>query len=346
MNGHDTDVDAPKALTIVSGAVSGMASDKASGAGSDGVAGMVCDTISGGLGFEEDAPDAHGEGRVSGVDDLLLDLDGYEGPIDVLLALARDQKVDLAKISILALARQYLDFIDRARHLKIELAADYLVMAAWLAYLKSRLLVPQDKSAEDDGLSGPAMAEALAFQLQRLEAVQDCASRLFDRPLLGRDVFARGAGQANGGAGHGGGRLIIETTVSYGVELYDLLKAYGAIARRHTENVYEIKSYNLVTTDEAMARLVRMLGKTGMTSKEGWMNLNQFLPEDLKDALMARSAVASTFTAGLEMVKQGQAEIRQDGLFGPIYIRALGDAAQASPASQGREDTPKGQERQ
>ena len=264
--------------------------------------------------FEEDKHPAraHDSARAGA---LLLDLDGYEGPIDVLLALAREQKVDLAKISVLALAKQYIAFIEQARDLKIELAADYLVMAAWLAYLKSRLLLPVDDDLEDDGLSGPAMAEALAFQLKRLEAVQNCATTLFDQPRLGQDVFMRGAVKDQT-------RLVTHTTLRYGASLYDLLEAYGTIARRHSDAVYEIKPFYLVSTDEAMARLTRMLGAKGMTSKQGWMNLSRFLPDDLKDVLMARSAVASTFTAGLEMVKQGQADIKQDSPFAPIFFRA------------------------
>jgi segregation and condensation protein A len=223
----------------------------------------------------------------------------------------------LAKISILALARQYLGFIERAQDLKIELAADYLVMAAWLAYLKSRLLVPQDDCVEDDGLSGPAMVEALAFQLRRLEAIQDCAVQLFAMPQLNSDVFGRGALKKN--ARH----LKTETHTRYDATLYDLLSTYGAIARRHQDSTYEIKKYKLVSTDEAMERLTRMLGapKGYNSSKEGWISLRSFLPEQLSDALMSRSALASTFTAGLELVKQGQAEIRQDGLFGAIYFR-------------------------
>lgn len=270
--------------------------------------------------FEEDDISARGDCPTDAAltDDLLLDLDGYEGPIDILLNLARDQKVDLAKISILALAQQYLLFIDRAQDLKIELAADYLVMAAWLAYLKSRLLVPGDDTAEDDGLSGPAMAEALAFQLKRLEAIQNAAVELFSLPQLGRDVFMRGAVREMGS------RLDTDMHVSYHASLYDLLTAYGAIARRHQSSVYEIKTYNLVSTDEAMERLTRMLGTPkGYTSQSGWISLRSFLPEQLTDKLRQRSAVASTFTAGLELVKQGQAEIRQEGLFGAIYFRAI-----------------------
>jgi segregation and condensation protein A len=271
--------------------------------------------------FEEDEEGARERHLASAAlaDELLLNLDGFEGPIDILLNLARDQKVDLAKISILALAQQYLLFIDRAQDLKIELAADYLVMAAWLAYLKSRILVPSDDTAEDDGLSGPAMAEALAFQLKRLESIQNVAVELFSQPLLGRDVFMRGALRADGS------RLDTETHISYKAGLYDLLTAYGAIARRHQNSVYEIKKYNLVSTDEAMERLTRMLGKPQgyLSSQGGWINLRSFLPEQLTDKLRSRSAVASTFTAGLELVKQGQAEIRQDGLFGAIYFRAI-----------------------
>lgn len=272
--------------------------------------------------FEEDDPnDVLKSSDIDRHDQLLLDLDGYDGPIDVLLNLARDQKVDLAKISILALAQQYLGFIERARDLKIELAADYLVMAAWLAYLKSRLLVPQDENDEDEGLSGPAMAEALAFQLKRLEAVQHSASQLFAQPRLGIDVHMRGLLTKQGDAK----RLETQTTIKYDANLYDLLASYGAIARRHQDSTYEIKTYKLVSSDEAMERLTRMLGKPKgyQAADGGWISLHSFLPEQLTDKLMARSAVASTFTAGLELVKQGQAEIRQDGLFGALYFRAI-----------------------
>ncbi|MAY99113.1 MAG: segregation/condensation protein A [Micavibrio sp.] len=244
-------------------------------------------------------------------DSLLLNLEGFEGPIDVLLNLARDQKVDLTKISILELVKQYLVFVERAKQIRLELAADYLVMAAWLAYLKSRLLLPKEEKGEDE-LSAEEMSEALAFQLRRLEAIQDVAERLFARPQLGQQVFYRGMPEG----------LSRSTDATYDASFYDIIQAYGDIQRRSDHSSYEIKPFNLMSPDEAVERLSRMLGKL---PKKGvhtvWATLDQFLPEDLVDALMARSATASTFVASLELVKQGQVEIRQDGAFKPIYLR-------------------------
>lgn len=246
-------------------------------------------------------------------DDLLLNLGAYEGPIDLLLNLARDQKVDLAKISILALAEQYLAFIERARNLRLEIAADYLVMAAWLAYLKSRLLVPQ--SDDDDGeeeLSGEALAEALAFQLKRLEAMKQAADHLFSLPQLGRDVFTRGVRDG----------LDVVVSPIWQADLYDILSAYGAIARRQEVSVYTPKTWPLVSADEAYERLSTMLGQLPRKGRESvWALLDSFHPENVHDILTKRSGAASIFTAGLEMAKQGLVEIRQDGLFKPIYIR-------------------------
>ena len=262
--------------------------------------------------FQEDTPQSTIP-DVLNPDDLLLNLDGYEGPIDLLLTLARDQKVDLAKISILALAEQYLAFIDRAKHLRLEIAADYLVMAAWLAYLKSKLLVPQsDDDGAEEELSGEALAEALAYQLKRLEAMQKAAEWLFDLPQLGRDVFVRGLQN----------HPDIVTKPIWTADLYDILSAYGSIARRQEDTYYTPKTWNLMSTEDAYSRLSMMLGK--LPRKEGqsvWAVLDSFMPDDLVEALMKRSSKASLFTATLEMAKQGQVDIRQDGLFKPIYIR-------------------------
>ena len=186
-------------------------------------------------------------------DALLLKFEAYEGPIDLLLTLARDQKVDLAKISILALAEQYLDFIEHAKNLRLEIAADYLVMAAWLAYLKSKLLVPQSEDDNDEEeLSGEALAEALAFQLKRLEAMQKVAEMLFDLPQMGRDVFGRGVKTDD-----------MEVTISpiWQADLYDVLSAYGAIARRQEAANYTPKTWELMSADEAYNRLSIMLGR-------------------------------------------------------------------------------------
>ena len=246
-------------------------------------------------------------------EDLLLNLEGYEGPIDLLLTLARDQKVDLAKISILALAQQYLSFIDRAKDLKLEIAADYLVMAAWLAYLKSKLLVPpSEDEIDEDELSGEALVEALAFQLKRLEAMQKMSEDLFNLPQMGRDVFTRG------------NREGVDVMISplWQVDLYDVLSAYGSIARRQESTNYAPKQWLLMSTEDAYERLSTMLGQLPRKGRQSvWAGLDSFLPQDLVDILLKRSTKASLFTATLEMAKQGDVDIRQDGLFKPIYIR-------------------------
>ena len=252
-------------------------------------------------------PDLPDDGEEGGSALLVLDLDGYEGPIDLLLALARDQKVDLREISILALAEQYLKFIAEARKLRLEIAADYLVMAAWLAYLKSRILLPEDDSSDE--LSGEDMAEALAYQLRRLEAMQECANKLLDRPRLDWDAFARGAPEG----------LPFVTKAIHEVSLYDLLSAYGDIKLRKESSTYTPEAFNLVTMDEALERLAGMLGK--MPGQ--WVSMRDFLPEDLRDALMTRSAMAATFGATLEMAKQGLIDIRQDGAFKPVFVRRI-----------------------
>jgi segregation and condensation protein A len=245
-------------------------------------------------------------------DALLLNLDGYEGPIDVLLDLARNQKVDLREISILQLARQYLNFIERAKDLRLDLAAEYLVMAAWLAYLKSRLLLPREKD-DTEGPSGEAMAEALSFQLRRLESMRKAALGLINRPQLGVNIFGRGMPEG----------LHVRYNATYQVNLYDMLNAYGDIKRRADIATYELPTFNIMTMDEALERVRTMLGnlpKTGPNSV--WTALNSFMPEKVEDPLLRRSSLASMLTAGLELAKQGKAEIRQDGLFRPIYIRS------------------------
>ena len=245
------------------------------------------------------------------VDQLLLNIEGYEGPIDVLLELSRAQKVDLAKISILQLVRQYLEFVERAKQMHLELAAEYLVMAAWLAYLKSRLFLPKEETAEQP--SAQDMAAALQFQLQRLVAIRKAAELLQSRPQLGQGIFARG--QPEG--------LETTTTTKWNVTLFELIKSYGDIRQRQEKTTYDLPAMMLMSTENAMKRLTTMLGnlpKKGLNSV--WTTLNSFLPEGITDRLYGRSALASTFTAGLELVKQGKLEIRQDGLFRPIYVRA------------------------
>lgn len=239
---------------------------------------------------------------------FILRLEAYEGPIDVLLDQARDQKVDLTQVSILALAEQYLAFIERARRLRLDLAADYLVMAAWLAYLKSRLLLP---AQEDDGREEPTgeeLAAALAFQLQRLSGLRQAAGRMMANPRLGADVFARGAPDPVG---------VIDRPV-WTASLYDLLKSYAQITRRRQvrSGGLKIETSRLHSTDDAIHRFRRLLG-----GLPGWTVLASFLPPRSADPLIARSALAATFAASLELAKAGEVEVRQAGPFEPIYLR-------------------------
>jgi len=252
-------------------------------------------------GFEEDV---QGVGGPSGTQ-LLLDLDGFEGPIDVLLQLAREQKVDVTKISILALADQYLAFIQQARHLRLEIAADYLVMAAWLAYLKSRLLIPAPETDEEP--SGAEMAAALKFQLQRLQAMQESGKRLLARPQLGSEFFARGEVEPFRIVA----RPVIEAT------LFDLLSAYARNSMRGQVSQLRIEPPGIYAVEDALQRLRGLIGDT-----PGWRSLLTFLPPSLGGGLLRRSAVSSTFAASLELCREGQLEIRQDGMFGPIFLRA------------------------
>ena len=263
--------------------------------------------------FAEDPPRSKIVSDMDETDKLLLNIDGFEGPIDVLLELTRNQKVDITKISILQLARQYLGFITRAKESNLKLAAEYLVMAAWLAYLKSRLLLPRQDDDED--YSAEEMAEALQFQLRRLQVMQDSAQKLMALPQLGQQIFPRGMPEG----------LQIVTDTSWDVSLYDMLKAYGDIHRRKDESHYEMPEFDLMSTDDALSRLTKMLGslpRKGMSSV--WTTLESFMPEGIRNKLFGRSALASTLTAGLELAKQGKLEIRQDGLFRPIYLRAMG----------------------
>jgi segregation and condensation protein A len=254
---------------------------------------------------------------------LLVDLDGFEGPIDVLLALARDQKVDLTKISILQLADQYLAFVARASKVRLELAADYLVMAAWLAYLKSRLLLPEP-AVDDEQPTGAEMAAALAFQLRRLEAMQDAGVRLFARSLLGRDVFGRGAPE----------KVEVVATVHFETKLYDLLRAYGDI-RNKTDAAapLEIAQAELYSVEVALERLREHLGRM-----PDWKTLMSFLPAGLQDSLVMRSAIAATFVASLEMVREGKLMIRQAGHYQEIFLRQSDEATNASFAASAAED--------
>jgi len=250
--------------------------------------------------FEEDE-----QGAAGGTGGLLLTLDGYDGPIDLLLSLARDQKVDLAKISILALADQYLAFVAQMQREQLELAADYLVMAAWLAYLKSRLLLPEP--APEDQPSGEDMAAALAFQLLRLEAMQKAGQALMRQPLLYRERFPRGEPEETA--------AVLRTV--FDATLYDLLRAYADIKRREAASVLEIEAPDLYSVDDAIRRLEEMLG-----ALPDWASLESFLPPRISNPLRRRSAVSAHFVALLELTKQGRLELRQEGgAFAPLYLR-------------------------
>ena len=251
-------------------------------------------------GFATSGPDviAPGEGE------LIVNLEGFEGPLDLLLMLARDQKVDLRKISMVALVDQYLAHIAQARRMRLELAADYLVMAAWLAYLKSRLLLPEPPAGEEP--SGQEMADALQWQLRRLEAMQEVGVRLMARPQLGKDVFARGQPE---------GAVVVRRAV-WDVKLYDLLRAYGDQLKPKDAETYRIEPMQFFSVEEAAERLGRMLGIA-----IDWQSLEAFLPAGLTDPLRRRSAVASTFVAGLQLAKDSSIELRQTERFGPIYLR-------------------------
>lgn len=261
--------------------------------------------LSAGTDFEEDPP-SRPRPVGQAPEQLVLDLEGFEGPIDVLLQLARDQKVDVTRISILELAEQYLAFVREARRLHLELAADYLVMAAWLAYLKSRLLLPEVEGEEAEP-SGAEMAAALRFQLQRLQAMQDAGARLMARPQLGRDTFARGMPET----------LPVVTRVRYEASLYDLLQTYARQRGESRAASLRIDPMDLMSVEAALGRLRRRLG-----AAPDWHTLAGFLPPDLASGLQRRSALASTFAASLELVREGQAELRQDGTYGPIFVRA------------------------
>ena len=265
---------------------------------------------------EDPAPAPHQDAAVAAPmspDLLLLQLDSFEGPLDVLLQLARDQKIDLTQISILQLARQYLAFIDRAQELSLDIAAEYLVMAAWLAYLKSRLLLPREEKQTDEP-SAEMMAEALSFQLRRLEAFQAVSKKLKSGMLRHLAVYGRGERE----------KFESQQPDKYAVDLYQLLKSYGDITQRKTSSQYKLLTFPVMSMEDAMGRMVKMLGKlprAGVASV--WTTLTSFVPERVTDPLFARSSVASLLTSALELAKQGKVELRQDESFRPIYLRAV-----------------------
>jgi segregation and condensation protein A len=259
------------------------------------------------------ADDIFEEDRVSvaermAAEALIVDVDGFEGPLDLLLTLSRTQKVDLRKISVLQLAHQYLAFVEKAKALRLELAADYLVMAAWLAFLKSRLLLPPDPTEE--GPSGEELAAHLAFQLERLQAMRDCAARLMARDQLGRDFFARGQ---------------VETvervkSVTYTATLLDLMQGYARIRTRDDFRPFILDRESVFTMEQALERMRGLIGYAGE-----WTEIVTYLPEGWdNDPVRRRSATAATFAASLELVKEGHLDIRQGESFGPIQLRKRG----------------------
>lgn len=243
--------------------------------------------------------------RATGEPAFTVDLDGFEGPLDLLLELARRQRVDLSRISVLALAEQYLLFIEEARKLRLELAADYLVMAAWLAFLKSRLLLPAPPHAVEPDAS--ELADALAERLRKLEAIRKAAELLVNRPRLGRDFFERGAPET----------ADAPRRTAYLASLYDLLEAYARQAQKHARARIRFKARAVWSLAEAREALGRLVGRDcGWTAFDGW------LMEVCLDRKLLRSARASTFSASLELMREGKIELRQEKTFAPIFIRA------------------------
>lgn len=244
-------------------------------------------------------------GRGAGEPSLLIDVQGFEGPLDLLLHLARNQRVDLARISVLALAEQYLGFVEQARALRLELAADYLVMAAWLAYLKSKLLIPKQQG--DDGATGEELVASLQFRLKRLEAMRDAAAALVNRHRLGRDVFPRGMPEM----------VVVDRASRFSATLNDLLSAYASQRQRQAVSQVQIEKRSVWSLKEARTALVRLMGAVG-----DWVSLDRFLIDYALSPQERASALASSFAACLELVREGKLEVRQNAPFEPIYMRA------------------------
>jgi segregation and condensation protein A len=234
---------------------------------------------------------------------LTLDIDGWEGPLDLLLALARNQKVDLRQISILALVEQYLEFVNAARAIKLELADDYLVMAAWLAYLKSALLLPRNP---EEMPSPEELALRLQLRLERLGAMREAGARLVARDRLGRDVFHRAAPEG----------LRVLRKARWEAEIYDLISAYGRISARTRPVMHVVAARDVMTLEEAIDRVSRLVG-----ASIDWSTIESFLPEEARGSYR-RSALASSFVAALELARQGKVELRQKSPFAPLYVRA------------------------
>jgi segregation and condensation protein A len=240
---------------------------------------------------------------------FVVSLDGYEGPLDLLLSLARTQKVDLSKISVLKLTEQYLEFIAEAKHLRLEIAADYLVAAAWLAFLKSKLLLPKE-DVEEDGPTGEEMALQLAFRLKRLEAMRDAVAQIFGRKQLGVDFFRRGMPE--------GIRTVRKS--EYWASVYELLKAYADQRGRNAVTTVKWGGRDVWSIREARERLQRLFGET-----QNWSILEAYLEDYLRDTEVCKTALASSFGATLELSREGFIEIRQAQPFSPLYVRWLKD---------------------
>lgn len=242
---------------------------------------------------------------------FLVDLEGFDGPVDLLLDLARKQKVDLAQISVLKLADQYLTYIEHAKQLRLEVAADYLVMAAWLTYLKSRLLLPGQPTEEGD-LTPQDMADILAFQLRRLEAMRHVGDLLVKRPRLQQEFFKPSDK----------GESFLKKQLTFDLKFHDLINAYGRIVAEREAAFYQPKQRKLFKMEEMLERLATMIG----LARE-WISIENFMPlGELADFLVQKSAVSSTFGAFLELAKQGQVYLRQETNFGPIFMRSRNEA--------------------
>jgi segregation and condensation protein A len=254
---------------------------------------------------DEFAQDVLSVGERLAAEALIVDVGAFEGPLDLLLSLSRTQKVDLRQISILALAEQYLSFVEKAKQLRLELAADYLVMAAWLAFLKSRLLLPPDPS--EAGPSGEELAAHLAFQLERLQAMREVAAKLMARDQKGRDFFARGITED----------VARVRRVTYTATLLDLMQGYARIRTKDEFRPFVMDRGKLMTMEQALERLRPIIGFAGE-----WADLTTFIPDGWDDDPMARrSSRAATFAASLELAKEGKLEIRQSETFAPIQVR-------------------------
>ena len=237
------------------------------------------------------------------IDVLSLTLDGFEGPIDLLLSLARDHKIDLTKLSILKLAEQYLEFLDDVIKKDIDIAAEYLVMGAWLAFLKSKLLLPEDKI--ESLQTAEEMSELLELQIKRLEGIQKVSKLLFKKHQLGTHFFKRGDPEF----------FNINNTVNYELSLYDLIKAYGKIVTKDNNKSITIAETKLYSVEDAINRL-----KKSLKTSDGWLNLLDFIPKNIKDKLEIKSSLASHFVASLELVKEGDIFLRQDNFNDKILI--------------------------